>query len=98
MDFSMAFLYWENSKNGELRHVSESNWNLNGFFNGFFNLLNWHPDFEKSKQLSLLVSIRHLLTLVRTEVRRLPQPLHDGRDENGLLPHEARQGDFLATY
>ena len=46
MDFSMDFLHWENSKNGQLRHVTESNWNLNGFFNGVFNLLNWVPDVQ----------------------------------------------------
>ena len=31
MDFSMDFLYWKNSKNGWLRHATESNWNLNRF-------------------------------------------------------------------
>ena len=29
---------------------------------------------------------------MRSEVRRLPQPLHVGRDQDGLLPHEACQG------
>ena len=51
MDFSMDFLYWENSENGYLRHVTESNWNLSGFFNGFFNLLNGHPGFWESEDL-----------------------------------------------
>ena len=33
--------------------------------------------------------------VVRAEVRRLPQPLHHGRDEDGLLPHEACQGKCI---
>ena len=38
-------------------------------------------------------ALSHQLPIVvRLEVRRLPQPLHDGRDQNGLLSHEARQG------
>ena len=48
------------------------------------------PDFEKATQSS--TRFHPPRASVRTEVRRLPQPLHDGRDENGLLPHEARQG------
>ena len=50
LEKSMDFLYWENSKNGYLRHVTElteSNWNLSGFLNEFLNeflyLLNRHP-------------------------------------------------------